>query len=276
MKTGRGVMAFMTWPWAAALATALVAAFVCTQLGMWQWHRREARVARNAVIVENYDAPAKPLDDALSWFASGDDREWTHATLTGRYVPDKRILVRSRPLAGGPTMFILEPFEDAASGKTLVVNRGYVPEPEDGTLPDIPARTGEQTITVNLRPPEPEDDRGRIAPAGQAFRVIPDKIFPSLDVVNTAYGVLHNGVDEGAGSPEPLPYPETDEGPHLSYTFQWFVFALGCLVGFGLVVRRSDTWQIAGGAAVPEKKAKKPTAEDIEDALVDASLSGER
>lgn len=38
-------------------------------------------------------------------------------------------------------------------------------------------------------------------------------------------------------SPAPLPPPKLDAGPHLSYTFQWFSFALVAIVGYTLVLR---------------------------------------
>jgi surfeit locus 1 family protein len=38
--------------------------------------------------------------------------------------------------------------------------------------------------------------------------------------------------------PVVLPEPELDEGPHLSYAVQWFVFATIAAVGYPLVLRR--------------------------------------
>ena len=39
--------------------------------------------------------------------------------------------------------------------------------------------------------------------------------------------------------PTPVPPPELDDGPHLSYAMQWFIFAVCVLIGWVLAVRRS-------------------------------------
>jgi cytochrome oxidase assembly protein ShyY1 len=39
--------------------------------------------------------------------------------------------------------------------------------------------------------------------------------------------------------PEVLPEPVLDEGPHLSYAVQWFIFSLIAIVGYPLILRRS-------------------------------------
>jgi cytochrome oxidase assembly protein ShyY1 len=65
-----------------------------------------------------------------------------------------------------------------------------------------------------------------------------------------------------AKSLEPIVAPNTsDEGPHLSYTIQWFIFSACALAGWGLAVRKS----IATRSGKPPKKRKSayvPIAED--------------
>jgi cytochrome oxidase assembly protein ShyY1 len=39
--------------------------------------------------------------------------------------------------------------------------------------------------------------------------------------------------------PEVLPEPVLDEGPHLSYAVQWFIFSTIAIVGYPLILRRS-------------------------------------
>jgi cytochrome oxidase assembly protein ShyY1 len=39
--------------------------------------------------------------------------------------------------------------------------------------------------------------------------------------------------------PEVLPEPVLDEGPHLSYAVQWFIFSTIAVVGYPLILRRS-------------------------------------
>ena len=37
----------------------------------------------------------------------------------------------------------------------------------------------------------------------------------------------------------PVPLPDLDEGPHLSYAFQWFIFAAIGAVGYVMILRRN-------------------------------------
>jgi cytochrome oxidase assembly protein ShyY1 len=42
----------------------------------------------------------------------------------------------------------------------------------------------------------------------------------------------------GTGDPVPVPLPELDEGPHLSYAGQWFIFSVLIVVFYPLILRR--------------------------------------
>jgi surfeit locus 1 family protein len=43
---------------------------------------------------------------------------------------------------------------------------------------------------------------------------------------------------QGGAYPEPLPEPTLDEGPHLGYAVQWFLFSAIAMVGYPLILRR--------------------------------------
>ena len=54
-----------------------------------------------------------------------------------------------------------------------------------------------------------------------------------------AYVQLEAQSPEQAGPlPVPVPRPELDDGPHLSYAVQWFLFSAIALVGYPLVLRK--------------------------------------
>ena len=66
-----------------------------------------------------------------------------------------------------------------------------------------------------------------------------------------------------------------DEGPHLSYTFQWYLFALLGFIGFGWALRHEHRALRAAETGEPIAPARRrrgagPTDDEIEDALLDA------
>lgn len=236
----------LTRRWVGGLALAVAAAVACVLLGTWQWGRHEARVARNALVVANYDREPVDADQVLR---SGPGwrlpvgATWTPVRLVGRYDPDGTVLLRNRPLDGASGYHVLVPLE-TADGRRLLVDRGWLPAGEDGDRPDaVPAPpSGQVEAVVRLRPPEEASDRD--APAGQTYRIVPAAL-PSdagaggSGLVTGAYGELAGEVPEPAEAPVLLPRPELEEGPHLSYALQWVMFALLALVGFGVVARRT-------------------------------------
>ncbi|MGQ4497135.1 SURF1 family protein, partial [Dermabacteraceae bacterium P13101] len=70
--------------------------------------------------------------------------------------------------------------------------------------------------------------------------------------------------------PRPVPKPDTSLGPHLSYAFQWWIFALffpGALIYAG---RRNLQEQSAAPVAPrPKPRSQRRRDEDEEDAILD-------
>lgn len=271
----------LTSRWLGGLALALAMSAVCVLLGLWQWDRREQALERNAPVVENYDAAPVPLDEALPRPATPlPGREaWTPVRMTGRYVTDETLLLRNRPLDGRPGFHVLVPFA-VDEGPELLVDRGWVPVGSSGSraaaVPAPPAGTVQ--VVVRLRPPEPPSPQD--PPPGQLYRIVPAEV--AGDLVPGAYGVLASEDPRPAAAPVRLPRPEVDEGPHLSYSLQWFVFALGCLVGYGVLARRTAADLAAAEAPESAASARRPPAparrrrsdEETEDALLDAAERG--
>jgi cytochrome oxidase assembly protein ShyY1 len=284
------VYRFLLTPrWLAGFALALALAAACVLLGQWQWHRRQERLAATHPITQNYDRPAVPLDDVL---ARPGDRlparaEWTPVRVTGRYVADDTLLLRNRPLNGQPGYHVLVPFR-TAGGPVLLVDRGWLPTGSAGDAPDhVPAPpAGDVEVTARLREPEPA--QARTAPAGQPYTVELQQVRGLLGaadggrLLTGGYAVLDHDDPAARDNPVALPRPSVDEGPHLSYMFQWYVFAAGMLIGYGVIARRhAEDLRAAGGAGLPTPGAprprrtpatrRRPTAEEEEDALLDAA-----
>lgn len=278
--------------WVKAVALTLVASAVCVLLGFWQLDRRETKQAKIAVVEGNWDAPPLALDEALGVTGEPfrDVDEYRPATVTGTYDEGATLLVRNRPLDGTYGYFVLVPLvltgED--TGRTLVVNRGWIPSGASGRAPDsVPASpSGTVDAIVRLRAPEPGD--GRDAPQGQVQRIElagsvsaavsaeePDGV-PGL--VTRAYGLLASEEPRPQTSPVLLPRPDADPGPHLGYSIQWFVFAAGMWALLTVHVRRTrgEERAVASGLPSPSLAAggrhrtRRRVDEDAEDALLDA------
>jgi cytochrome oxidase assembly protein ShyY1 len=215
------------------LGLVLVLAAVCVGLGRWQYGRFEDKRNRAAVIEANYDAAPVPLEQVLRSpdAALPPREEWTPVQLEGRYCaePGCVVYVRNRQLSGEVGFWQLAPFR-AEDGTTLLIVRGWVPEDSAQSVPSSPPPVpdGEITLTARLRPAEPVLDR--VPPEGQAHSVNPPQLAEQLDLdadqlVTGAFGELESEQPE-AERPQALEAPETGLGPHLSYAFQWWIFAL--------------------------------------------------
>ncbi len=288
--------------WLVLLVGVLVVAALCVAAGRWQWSRYETKKARVDTIQANFSATPVPLGDLLAAgevLAAGD--QWRPVELHGSYVPGAEVLLRNRPVGSTPGYHVLVPFEVADDpAVTVVIDRGFVPMGSDGASPaEVPATpTGTTTVIARLRLDEAPSDRG--APAGQVQRINVAQVLataglPATTATIGGYGALV--VEDGEPAPGlfRLPDPDLDLGSHLSYTFQWFVFAIGAIGGFLLLLRRERREATARAAAAagpvvvpddtpddvaawldpsrrraepsrPRRRASRPSDEEIEDA----------
>lgn len=295
-------------PWRTVLLTrefllgALVVALatgVCIGLGLWQYGRFEAKRDQAQAIEAQQGLPAAPLDEILPTAdaALPSSLQWRAVQLHGRYCTseDCVLYVRNRTLGGRTGFWQLVPLR-TETGRSLLVVRGWVDmaattsEPADP--PPVP--DGPVTVTAQLRPAEaPLRDRSN--PPGQVQTVTPSAVSalfgaqaPQLQ--ENAYGVMRSE-DPTSAAPLPLEKPDTSLGPHLSYAFQWWIFALFFPVGLWSITRRRraelledrqrGTAQDASAHTAPTQSAHHPDRrrtsrarrrtldEEEEDALID-------
>jgi cytochrome oxidase assembly protein ShyY1 len=121
-------------------------------------------------------------------------------------------------------------------------------------------------VVARIKPGEPTL-RGRGAPEGQLPSIDLAAMEEALgyDIETEFFLLLDSESPQSSVAPLPGLRPVLDEGPHLSYTLQWFVFALLALIAF-VALLRQEARQEAG--IVPKEKRKKTDA-DEEDALLD-------
>jgi cytochrome oxidase assembly protein ShyY1 len=257
-----------------ALVTALAAA--CAALGMWQLDRRDKVVEDIGRIEANYEQRPVPYAAGSTDLASYDPlREWTPVKFTGVYDTAGQVIVRNRPLNGQPGYEVLTPLR-LEDGTAVIIDRGWLPigNNEAGRPDAIPAPPeGTVTVTARVKPGEPAVNRG--APEGQVASIDLEGYAEMLGypVQTGAYGLMAAEDPAPAVAPLQFPKPSLNEGPHLSYSMQWFAFGALLFVGLGYAARQQALFERDEAQGRPEavrRPGRRPTAEEAEDALLDA------
>ncbi len=208
-------------------------------LGFWQLRRLDQRRDFNAKVEARSELPPEPLDSVLS-SGQPEDLEWRIVTVTGRYLRDEQFLVVNRSQNGRAGDNVVTPME-LGNGRTLIVNRGFVPlsveapRPPQGVVDVVGRiRQSQQRRTGQLSDPADGD-------LAEVQRLDIPRLAPQLpgDVIPVYVDLLTSEPPEAPGLPEPVARPPLGEGPHLSYAIQWFIFSVCVAIGWVLAVRRS-------------------------------------
>ncbi len=273
--------------WAGYFAMLLIFAIACVLLGNWQFDRRAEARAEIARIDANYDGAPVALSEELPHREAFDEdaQKWRTVSIEGEYFGEA-YLARNRPGPQGVGSNVIQPLR-TADGGVFFVDRGWVPvdggasergEVEEADLPQPPA--GPVHVVARLRASEPaipgRTTAGRTVASIQLSELA--RLSSSEDTAYTgAYGMLVS--EDLAGEHGVLPAkPERDEGPHLSYALQWYVFILIAAIGVAYAARREYRTFNAGSAVVREQDRRNaerrsrrgPSDAEEEDALLDA------
>ncbi|MFI6940674.1 SURF1 family protein [Streptomyces sp. NPDC050418] len=234
----------LTRQWVFVTLLALVLIPVMIELGFWQMHRHEARVAQNALIAKSLNAKAVPVEELT---APGETLPradyWRQVTATGRFDTEHEVVVRRRTNSDDRVGFhVLTPFvlED---GKVLLVNRGWVPTADDQkAFPKVPPPpAGERTVTGRLMASQTTDASGI-----KDLKGLPDRQVMLISSEQQAQllgkdvlGGYIELTDPATESPEQIPAPDHDSiGNHFAYAVQWWLFTAAVPVGWVFLVRR--------------------------------------
>lgn len=226
--------------WLGWLAICVGFAVACVFLGQWQLDRREQAMEEINRVVSNYDESPVPFaEEQAAFLDPEDDDEWTVVQMRGQYLAEDVRLVRNRAHSGAVGYEQVMPFE-LTTGEVIVVSRGWLPThstdaSRPASMPEPPR--GEVDLTVRLKPGEP--DIPRDAPAGQLASLDLQEYQDQLGygIVTGAYGLMAQETPEPGEQPQQLPRPQLDEGPHLSYSMQWYAFGLLGFIGWGYAAR---------------------------------------
>ncbi|MGO1511146.1 MAG: SURF1 family protein [Actinomycetaceae bacterium] len=301
---GAGRWSFLREPrWLGLIALSIVAALTCVWLGSWQLDRHQEKVERrDAVETAEATAPVPGEELIGDLLVDGPDT-WRHVTLTGRWVEGTTLGLRNRPVEGTPAVHVVDLFATELDGREAVVpvDRGWLASEISMTPADLPhPAEGGSTIIVRLRPAEGPSDR-EPAPGWlysieeqtirDSLALLPDpppgatEIAEGGGVVVGGYGELIDGQPAAGGALTPMSAPDVSLRNHLSYAFQWWIFAIGALLIVPLLARRevdeADEELLAGtpyarGGELSARPGRKVSDAEEEDAWLDATESDDQ
>ncbi|MER8045180.1 SURF1 family protein [Streptomyces sp. NPDC094032] len=244
--------------WVILTLVALVLIPVMIELGFWQFHRHERRVAQNALIEDNLRARSVPVEELTSPGHTVPRADyWRQVTATGTFDTAHEVVVRRRTSADDRVgVHVLTPLV-LRDGEVVMVNRGWIPAADDQhSFPKVPpAPRGEITVTGRLKADETTGASGI-----KDLKGLPDR---QVMLINSAQqaallgrtvvgGYIEQTAPEPAGdTPELIPEPDHDSiGAHMAYAVQWWLFTAGVPVGWVILVRREkrDRQAAAAGA----------------------------
>ncbi|MFE2357340.1 SURF1 family protein [Streptomyces parvulus] len=233
------------WVILTLVALALIPTMI--ELGFWQLHRHEHRVALNKVIADSLAARPVPAESMTSPGARVDDDDlYRRVTAKGHFDTADEVVVRRRTNADDRVGYhVLTPFV-LDDGKVLMVNRGWIPSngASQTAFPKIPAPpAGETTVTGRLMPDQTTEDSGIKNVAG-----LPDRQVMLINSEQQAErlgrqvlgGYVEMTEPKPAGdTPELIAEPDHDSiGNHMAYAVQWWLFSAGVPIGWFVLARR--------------------------------------
>lgn len=236
-----------------AVATAL-SLLVTLSAGVWQLGRAKQKEAMQAQWEARAALPALAAADVFTSAVDAKPRQEREdlllqrvVTLQGRWLPEHTVFLDNRPLYGRAGFYVLTPFVEAASGRWLLVQRGWVPRDvrDRSRVPPIETTRGPQNLTARVAAaPSRALDLGggeALAP-GVAQDGATPRIRQNLELAAYARELGHplwdflllQVGDDAHTTPtggmtallRDWPAPQFGIEKHLGYAFQWFGLAL--------------------------------------------------
>lgn len=226
--------------WIAALIVVATVVVVFVALGYWQLTRHNdvqldnqvasARITSEPVELESMLAAAGPSVDSL---------ENRRAVARGVFEASEELLVRNQVNNGTAGFHVVTPF--LFEGGTILVNRGWVPlELDTPPIEIAPPPDGMVEVELLLRASQPIPAFGREEPEGELDvinRIDLDRLGEQFTGLAPAWAQLITP-DDSDRLPIALETPTFDDnGPHLAYAGQWFLFAIITVVGSTFLIR---------------------------------------
>jgi len=207
----------------------LIAVTICFGMAIWQLSRLQARRRANAAALAQRDLPTIELGGGTSAML-----ENRRVRLQGHYDLTHPILLRQFYHEGAPGVRVVMPLIPTQGDTATLVLRGFLPS-ADGMRVDLSLLPDPGPVLVEgvaFRIPETTDSGGRLKDRGLLTwrRLDRGEVSRLLSYPVREIYVLQERVESTGGRMFRLEPPPLDDGPHLSYAFQWTAFGVTALV----------------------------------------------
>ncbi len=233
--------------WLPATLLVLFASAVMIRLGFWQLDRlaqKRAYIANAQAALAAAPLPISgseiDLDPQVYLFRS--------ATAGGVYDFEHEVLLKNQNYHGDrPGFHLLTPLRIEGSDRALLVDRGWVPY-EDVDPDNLQAyqEPGPQSITGQIEPAETRPSGAKLPSTfeRQWYRVDIEWLQKQTPYELLPFYVALTPTPDRISPPFRNP-PEIilDEGPHMGYAIQWFLFAIVVPIVYAVQVRKIDRRQ---------------------------------
>ncbi len=207
-------------------AIALVALTV--HLAVWQKHRAEEKLARQALFEARMREPAVQLTGAAG---TAESLVYRHVRAAGRWVADRQVFVDNKVHAGKAGFEVVTPLELAGTRDAVLVDRGWIER--DAAYPRAPrveVPAGEVSVTgLATEPPARFLELGPGAISGNVFQNLTVERFREWSGMRVL-PVVVLADEAGPGLVAVTEQPDAGVEQHRQYEATWFLLAGTTLV----------------------------------------------
>lgn len=247
---------------ALALALLMLVGGTCVSLGFWQLDRATERRTIAATIEQGRRAKAIELNNTIQ--GTYNFKNWTPATVEGRWRSDLSLLLDNRNLNGRPGLWLATPLV-VGDGRAVLVLRGWFARPlGENKAPIVPTPDSTQKLSGELAEHVPRlfELWSSVKPANETLAFVERASFAArseaidtnllprrqnlaiaelskLSGLNFFPVVLLQTSPANDGLIRTWPQPSVDADKNTGYAMQWFGFAAICLIALVVVLWRT-------------------------------------
>lgn len=236
----------MSWRTIVFAVIALVSAAIFVRLGTWQLDRLNERKSNNSTIATQRLVSSVPF---ASLPADTGQAHYRTATVEGRPDYEHELVYANRTRRGSPGIEILTPVRRPGTDTAVLVNRGWVYSPDGGSVDRTKWREADEMRFAGYVEVFAPDSATFTSSDPRIVRRLSRRaVSERVPYPVASYYLIAVGDTADLAHPARRDLPALGEGPHRSYAFQWFSFAIIAVVGAAFAIGRDRMAQVASRA----------------------------